>query len=245
MLFTTGIRQPLLISLILSVIIGVYLISSVSSHGHEHGHSHEPPASKYSKEANEGHGHLHGAHSHGAHGHSHGPSGDKTQEKVPKTAIKATGMMLWLQALGATFLISISPVFILLFIPIDKSTDKEHQPLLKVLLAFASGGLLGDAFLHLIPHAVSPHSHGGDDHSHSHDHGHSHGEEGHSHDMSIGLWVLAGIVAFLVVEKFVRCIKGGHSHSHAAPKPAASKSTKKDESKTDKKTDKSAPKGEN
>lgn len=38
--------------------------------------------------------------------------------------------------------------------------------------------------------------------------------------MSVGLWVLAGIVAFLVVEKFVRLLKGGHSHSHshAAPK---------------------------
>lgn len=32
--------------------------------------------------------------------------------------------------------------------------------------------------------------------------------------MSVGLWVLGGIVAFLVVEKFVRLLKGGHSHSH-------------------------------
>ena len=42
-----------------------------------------------------------------------------------------------------------------------------QKDLLKVLLSFASGGLLGDAFLHLIPHAISPHSHGeeGGDHS--------------------------------------------------------------------------------
>lgn len=33
--------------------------------------------------------------------------------------------------------------------------------------------------------------------------------------MSVGLWVLAGILAFLMVEKFVRMIKGGHSHAHA------------------------------
>lgn len=33
--------------------------------------------------------------------------------------------------------------------------------------------------------------------------------------MSVGLWVLGGIVAFLVVEKFVRLLKGGHSHSHS------------------------------
>ena len=84
-----------------------------------------------------------------------------------------------------------------------------------MLLAFASGGLLGDAFLHLIPHAVSPHSHaGGDDsHAHTHSHGHSHGEGG-AHDISVGLWTLAGILAFLCVEKFVRIVKGGHGHSH-------------------------------
>ena len=78
---------------------------------------------------------------------------------------------------------------------------------LQVLLSFASGGLLGDAFLHLIPHALSPHTLG--DHSHSHSHGHSHGEgEGHGHDLGVGLWVLGGIIAFLCVEKFVRYVKG-------------------------------------
>lgn len=33
--------------------------------------------------------------------------------------------------------------------------------------------------------------------------------------MSVGIWVLAGIVAFLVVEKFVRHVKGGHGHGHS------------------------------
>lgn len=36
----------------------------------------------------------------------------------------------------------------------------------------------------------------------------------HQHMMSVGLWVLSGIVAFLVVEKFVRHVKGGHGHGH-------------------------------
>lgn len=50
--------------------------------------------------------------------------------------------MLWIKALGATALISVTPVFILFFIPVQDANEK-HQPLLKVLLAFASGGLLG------------------------------------------------------------------------------------------------------
>ncbi len=135
---------------------------------------------------------------------------------------------LWLHSLASTALISAAPFFILFFIPIRDAS--EHTTLLKVLLSFASGGLLGDAFLHLIPHALSPHDHHhhdeeveshdnhviNDDH-HEHDH-HDHHDHGHDHmeDMFVGLWVLGGIVAFLMVEKFVRLAKGGHGHSHGS-----------------------------
>merc|ERR1712241_773260 len=80
------------------------------------------------------------------------------------------------------------------------------------------GGLLGDAFLHLIPHAMM--ASGDDDgHGHSHSHGHSHGDgEAHEpHDLSVGLWTLAGIIAFLCVEKLVRIYSGGHGHGHGHP----------------------------
>jgi solute carrier family 39 (zinc transporter), member 7 len=124
---------------------------------------------------------------------------------------------LWLHALGSTLLISAAPFFILYLVPLDNT--EEMQPRLKILLAFASGGLLGDAFLHLIPHAIAPHSHHGD---HDHGHSHSHDEHNHEHDMSVGLWVLSGIITFLAVEKFVRLVKHqtghGHSHGGAAPK---------------------------
>lgn len=126
---------------------------------------------------------------------------------------------LWMYAILSTALISAAPFFILFFIPLQNAS--EHSSLLKVLLSFASGGLLGDAFLHLIPHAISPHSHGNEE-SHGHDHhGHDHDHHGHNHmqDMMVGLWVLAGVVVFLMVEKFVRLTKGGHGHSHLPSKP--------------------------
>jgi len=122
---------------------------------------------------------------------------------------------IWFNAMMATLLISAAPFFILFLIPLDKSA--ENQWLLKIMLAFASGGLLGDAFLHLIPHAMmAAQEPGGDGHGHSHSHGHSHGEgaEHGPHDMSVGLGVLAGVLAFLCVEKLVRIMKGGHAHSH-------------------------------
>lgn len=240
------------------------------AHHHGHGHAHdEPPSFKYSQQANEqpppgnhghahshgephGHAHSHGqphghAHSHGQpHGHSHGeqkrqaPTNTAGQQALKSKPIRNSGIKLWIEAITATAIISISPIFILFFIPLDNT--EKHQPLLKVLLSFASGGLLGDAFLHLIPHAVAPHSHGGEEHghTHSHSHEHSHGEGGHSHDMSVGLWVLTGIIAFLMVEKFVRIVKGDHGHSHA-PAPVK-KDTSKKEPVDDKKSEEKASK---
>lgn len=131
--------------------------------------------------------------------------------------------------MGSTLLISAAPFFILFLVPLQNAD--QQQPLMKVLLAFASGGLLGDAFLHLIPHATTAVG-GGHSHSHSHSHDHEDGE--HAHDMSVGLWVLAGIVAFLMVEKSVRIIKGGHGHSHGKKTEQKPKDSKKSDKKNDK-----------
>lgn len=175
-----------------------YMIYVVLGHGHshddedhDHSHSHdENPSFKYSKQANE-------------------PYSSITRDKIE--AHDSTKP--WAEALFSTLLISAAPFIILFFIPIDNRA--EHEQKLKVLLSFASGGLLGDAFLHLIPHALLSHSGTSEGHSHSHSHSsHSHESEIHGHDLSVGLGVLGGIVVFLMVEKFVRIVKGGHGHSH-------------------------------
>jgi zinc transporter 7 len=125
-------------------------------------------------------------------------------------------------------LISIAPFFILFFIPLNNNSF-ENQSLLKVLLAFASGSLLGDAFLHLIPHALSPHDHHSEEGSHAHAHSHSDAGHDHSAQTSVGLWILAGIMAFLLVEKAVRNIKGdGHTHSHSHSHSESEKKEKKE-----------------
>ena len=229
-----------------------------SHEGHGHGHSHG------------GHGHSHGGHghSHGGHGHSHGPpqpeltpeEREKARQRLHKNwddddDEEVEGSNVWRNALGATFLISIFPFIILFtfdifpYIRLDNSEEKKW--LMNRILAFASGGLLGDAFLHLIPHASM--ASGGDDghgHGHSHGgHGHSHGGHGHSHDggehephdLSVGLGVLSGIVAFLCVEKLVRILNAGqghghsHGHSHVVTKDdKAKKDDKKKEENKDK-----------
>ncbi|XP_016109075.1 zinc transporter Slc39a7-like isoform X2 [Sinocyclocheilus grahami] len=135
-----------------------------------HGHSHggvkmHHGASKWSAEANlphaeeEHHGHVHDHghahdhdHDHGQdHGHSHKHGAERMKSDVEGG--ERNMVELWMQAVGATLLISAAPFLILFLIPVQSNTD-QHQNLLKVLLSFASGGLLGDAFLHLIPHAL-------------------------------------------------------------------------------------------
>lgn len=134
---------------------------------------------------------------------------------------------MWLHSIGSTLLISAAPFFILYLVPLDNT--EKMQPRLKTLLAFASGGLLGDAFLHLIPHSVAPHSHGSHSHSHTHSHDSHEEEGGHGHDMWVGLWVLAGIIAFLSVEKVVRLLKIGHDHGHSHGAAEAKKEPEKKE----------------
>jgi len=189
--------MKLLSVLVCFAVLIVGLSNGHSHHDHDHHHEHDQPAHfKYSKEANEG--------------------GKK--KEVPKEEVTLMDN-IWFQAMGSTLLISMAPFLILFFVPLDNTEQK--QPLLKMLLAFASGGLLGDAFLHLIPHAAM------NVNSQAHSHSHSHDDEGHAHDISVGLWVLAGIVTFLIVEKIVRILKGGHSHSHTHTQTQTKKSDKK------------------
>ncbi len=70
--------------------------------------------------------------------------------KINKFLIRC--VICWLSALGSTLLISLAPYIILFFIPIDNTS--EYKLLLKVILSFASGCLLGDIFFQLIPHAL-------------------------------------------------------------------------------------------
>ncbi|XP_020286853.1 protein catecholamines up-like [Pseudomyrmex gracilis] len=168
----------------------------------------ESPSYKYTKEANENlkqkqHYHDDHEHHHSDHDHSH-KHGNHEDDVLRKSH------NIILRAVGSTLIISAAPFFILFFVPLDNT--KQRESLLKILLSFASGGLLGDAFLHLIPHAMDPHSHKEETHSHFHgpeDHSHD-----HSHNISVGLCILSGITVFLIVEKGVRIIKGDHGHSH-------------------------------
>ncbi|KAM7463366.1 hypothetical protein LguiA_031487 [Lonicera macranthoides] len=138
-----------------------------------------------------------------------------------------SGLGLWIHAMGCSLLVSLASLICLIILPVIFIQGKPSKTVVDSLAVFGAGAMLGDAFLHQLPHAFSG------EHSHSHDepvasahhHGHSGHEHSHSHslkDLSVGLAILAGIVLFLLVEKIVRYVdemSGGvnawnHGHHH-------------------------------
>lgn len=136
--------------------------------------------------------------------HQHHPD-----EKIELTRY---ALSVWLEAVMATVIIGSVPIAFLIFIPTGIGSRLEQKNSLRAFLGFTAGGLLGDAFLHLMPHSMSIHTHHDESFS---DHGTSLNYK-HSHtlsDLRAWLWTIAGIVGFFVLDKVVRLKHGSHSHS--------------------------------
>ncbi|KAH8099978.1 Zinc/iron permease [Cristinia sonorae] len=109
----------------------------------------------------------------------------------------------WNSILG-TFYISSVPNFILAFIPAQINPNT-----LNTMTAFATGGLLSDVFLHLVPHSFMGEHQGGGVHFVM-------VEE--KRNILIGLGIFVGFASFFIMEKTLRVLGGGeegHSHSHS------------------------------
>lgn len=119
----------------------------------------------------------------------------------------------WVCSLLGSLLVGLSGVFPLLVIPLEMGTTLRSEAgalRLKQLLSFALGGLLGNVFLHLLPEAwaytcsASP------------------GGEGQSlqQQQQLGLWVIAGFLTFLALERMFLDNKDG-SNQAPCKDPAA------------------------
>ncbi|VDC06792.1 unnamed protein product [Peniophora sp. CBMAI 1063] len=108
----------------------------------------------------------------------------------------------WNSVLG-TFYISSVPNFILAFIPAQINGNT-----LNTMTAFATGGLLSDVFLHLVPHSFMG-EHSG--------HGVHFVMVEEKRNILVGLGIFIGFATFFVMEKTLRVLGGeeGHSHSHS------------------------------
>ncbi|XP_058079563.1 IAA-alanine resistance protein 1 isoform X2 [Magnolia sinica] len=156
---------------------------------------------------------------HHGHDHSHGGGEDVELSKIG----------LWIHSMGCSLLVSMASLVCLIILPVIFYQGKPSKMVVDSLAVFGAGAMLGDAFLHQLPHAFGgEQSHSHDHHSdHVHDEFHNHGHgQSHSHslkDLSVGLSILSGIVLFLMVEKVVRYVEAhsskgthgwGHVHHH-------------------------------
>ncbi|XP_056611912.1 zinc transporter ZIP13 [Triplophysa dalaica] len=96
---------------------------------------------------------------------------------------------VWFCSLVGSIAIGLSGVFPLLVIPLEAGKSLKTEAgcqKLKKLLSFAIGGLLGDVFLHLLPEAWA----------------NTYSSDGcHRHFKMQGLWVILGLLSFLILEK--------------------------------------------
>uniref|UniRef100_A0A3Q3XB15 Zinc transporter ZIP13 n=1 Tax=Mola mola TaxID=94237 RepID=A0A3Q3XB15_MOLML len=93
---------------------------------------------------------------------------------------------VWLLSLVGSVAVGLSGIFPLLVIPIEAGPALKTEvgcQKLKQLLSFAIGGLLGDVFLHLLPEAWS------------------NSAIKRNHYTTQGLWVIVGLLFFLLLEK--------------------------------------------
>jgi zinc transporter 7 len=149
----------------------------------------------------------------------------------------------WAGALIATTVVSIVPNVLLVFIPTvdgmlsgsEKAVamgvqNHDNAPKLRlnnILLCFSVGALLGDVFLHALPHLLTDHSHEHhDDHHHcevgnqhcdAHEHHEEHEIHGSDHSHIHGLYiqcnVLLGFLFFFIAEKLAKVyLSSQHDH---------------------------------
>jgi len=97
-----------------------------------------------------------------------------------------------LSALISTSLISLAPNIILFLLPHNYSKSKKNQTLLSLGQALAAGGLLGDVFLHTLPHSIS----------------------NSKNEIIVGRMVLIGFTVFLVLDMIVRISENSMKTKH-------------------------------
>ncbi|KAJ4760159.1 Zinc transporter SLC39A7 [Rhynchospora pubera] len=221
--------HPLLSLLLLSLVITTAIASGCSHdhhHDHDHGHHHHhhhhheeeiQTVPKLPEElAEEMDLALETDHDH-AHGHGHGHSHHHHHEHHSHYHGEEGG--IWMKAMGCSLLVSMASLICLILLPVIFFQGKPSKAVVDCLAVFGAGAMLGDAFLHQLPHAFG----GGHSHAHAHvhdDHGHNDHDHAHAHsleDLSNGLSVLFGIVLFFLVEKVVRYVEqhnSGHAHHH-------------------------------
>ena len=141
---------------------------------------------------------THGDHDHDhtkdIHDHDHTDS-DSDEAYSFEERIAAIPVTIWLAGLGSVGVISLVGLLAVGAIPLLKGPHQET--VLQVLVSLAVGTLVGDALIHLLPHAL---------------------ETGHGNDGVVwkGFVATMTIIAFFVLDRILEAAGHSHSHTHAS-----------------------------
>ena len=171
-----------------------------------------------------------------AHGHGHGDEHHHHHQHSSFDVVGFGRTKIYAMAIGASLVTACASLVCVAMVPLlastkgsaassssSTSTSKRRRStghkkaaeaapsegLVRTLSAFAVGALLGDAFLHQLPHAYAKAATG--DHDVTHGGGHFASTLWSSR---VGLAVVVGCVAFYLVERTVDHSHGDHGHSH-------------------------------
>ena len=104
------------------------------------------------------------------------------RQRASDAFMSRVGWDTWCYALSSSFLVGMCGIFPLILDSWLYRMDHDTSSM-KLVLSFAVGGLLGDVFLHLLPESW-----------------------GSVSSETTGVWVLVGVISFLMVEKMASCI---------------------------------------
>ncbi|XP_061367083.1 IAA-alanine resistance protein 1 isoform X2 [Gastrolobium bilobum] len=170
-----GRKRLQLTLLLLGLVLGSCLDLGTGNQGHSHSsgfcahHDHEPH--DHDHKCGEGHDHVHqkiskmtfgseeedeedmelyefGSPHHHDHDHDH-----EHHHSIGDTDL--SGLGLWLNALGCSFLVSMASLICLIILPVIFVQGKPSKAFVDSLALFGAGAMLGDAFLHQLPHAFA------------------------------------------------------------------------------------------
>lgn len=126
------------------------------------------------------------------------------------TSEKKLFQFAWLYATISILIISMCGLIGVAIVPLTKSSSYDY--ILRFLVAVAIGTLAGDALMHLLPHALTPHLDHGDDTIPEDN------KTGHKNDEPVFLCAFAFLAAVLmyILETMLPLLyqMAGHNHSH-------------------------------
>ncbi|KAI9175926.1 hypothetical protein H9P43_006290 [Blastocladiella emersonii ATCC 22665] len=138
-------------------------------------------------------GHNHAGHDHG-HGHDHDHEGHDHAAKEVDPADKLSPGMVWLATMVTELIVTLIAGLGLLVVPLLVNRPSLNKIVMALLIGLATGTLLGDAIMHLIPDALEGAAETG------------------TRQLYTSLVVVAGAYAFYLVELVLHSF--GHTHHH-------------------------------